>query len=273
MAEANIQPHNERAAAMWNLGGQDYDRISEGISDALSHAVRRLAPWQGESVLDVGTGTGWTSRLAARCGAVVTGVDIAPDLLAAARRRAAAEGLDVAYRIGDAEALPFMDGAFDAVISTFGVIFAGRPEAAAAELARVCRRDGRIVLTVWTADGTTAELFRMVRSHMPAPAQGAAAPPPSPFEWGRGERLATLLSDRFFLEMEAGTANLRYTGLDEAWQIATSGYGPIRALATSLTPDRLTAFKRDFAAFHLPFRGPMGLTLPCDYLVVRGVRR
>jgi cyclopropane fatty-acyl-phospholipid synthase-like methyltransferase len=91
-ATTPIQPHNTRPAAVWSAGGAGYDEISHGISDALEHCVRRLAPQPGERVLDLATGTGWTSRLVARRGAVVDGVDIAEGLLASARARAAAEG-------------------------------------------------------------------------------------------------------------------------------------------------------------------------------------
>src|SRR5262245_56829462 len=126
-----IETHNERAAAVWNAGGKDYDSISRGIADAIEHAVLRLNPQPGERILDLATGTGWTSRLIARRGAIVTGVDIADTLLEAARTKAQVEMLPIDYRRGDAESLPFEDEQFDAVISTFGIMFATRPEAAA----------------------------------------------------------------------------------------------------------------------------------------------
>ena len=131
-----IQPHNERPAAVWSSGGAGYDQISRGIADSIEHCVLRLNPQRGERILDLATGTGWTSRLVARRGAKVTGADIAGDLLGAARERAKAEGLDIDYQVGDAEKLPFADGQFDAVISTCGIMFATRPELAAAEIAQ-----------------------------------------------------------------------------------------------------------------------------------------
>ena len=145
--DATIQSHNQKPAAVWSSGGSAYDAISRGIADSIEHCVLRLGPRQGERILDLATGTGWTSRAVARRGAKVVGADIASDLVAAAKARAAAEGLDIEYRIGDAEKLPFADGEFDAVISTCGVMFASRPEAAASELGRVCRKGGRIALT------------------------------------------------------------------------------------------------------------------------------
>jgi ubiquinone/menaquinone biosynthesis C-methylase UbiE len=157
-----IQPHNARPATVWSAGGNQYDEISRGIADAIEHCVLRLNPQPGERILDLSTGTGWASRLAARRGAAVVGVDIAEQLLEAARARAEAERLPIAYELGDAENLPFADGEFDAVVSTFGVMFASRPEAAAAELARVCRRDGRIALTTWAK---RRECLSDVQSH------------------------------------------------------------------------------------------------------------
>jgi ubiquinone/menaquinone biosynthesis C-methylase UbiE len=135
--DGGVLPHNERPAVVWGSGGKDYEQISEGIADSIEHCVSRLHPMPGERILDLSTGTGWASRVVARRGAKVTGVDIAGELLATARVKAEAEALPIVYRLGDAESLPFEDGEFDAVVSTYGIMFASRPEAAARELARV----------------------------------------------------------------------------------------------------------------------------------------
>ena len=185
-----VLPHNTKAAATWNSGGQHYDRISHSIADSIEHCVHRLAPRRGERVLDVATGTGWTARRVAARDATVIGVDLGPDLIAAAQALAAEHRLAIDFRVGDAEKLPFDDQSFDAVISTCGVMFASNPEAVAAELARVCRKGGRIGLTTWPPDGTIAGLFKVMRPFMPPP---PPSPPPSPFEWGRPERVTALL--------------------------------------------------------------------------------
>ncbi len=114
--ETVIEPHNQKPAAVWNCGGARYDDISRGIADSIEHCVQRLNPQPGDRVLDLATGTGWTSRAVARRGAKVTGVDLGADLIMAAGERAKAEGLDIEYQVGDAEKLPFPDGAFAAVI-------------------------------------------------------------------------------------------------------------------------------------------------------------
>ena len=141
------QKHNQQAAKMWGHGGSAYDFISFGISDALAHATQRMWPEPGEKILDVATGTGWSARNLASLGARVTGIDIADDLLEAARALSAHIDPEISYQHADAEALPFDDASFDGVVSTFGVMFAPNQEQAASELARVCRPGGRLVLT------------------------------------------------------------------------------------------------------------------------------
>ncbi|MGD9902198.1 MAG: class I SAM-dependent methyltransferase [Vicinamibacterales bacterium] len=265
-----VQAHNQRPAAMWSSGGADYDQISRGIADSIEHAVLRLDPRPGERILDLCTGTGWTSRLVARRGATVTGADMAAGLLEAARANAAASGLAVDYRIGDAEQLPFADGAFDAVISTYGVMFVSRPEAAAAEMARVVRPGGRLALTTWTPDGHVFSMFKVMKTYMPPPPTPA---PPSPFAWGRPERIRELLGEAFDLRFEAGTSYYREPSPEAAWTTFSVGYGPTKALAAGLDDERREALRRDFIAFHAGFPTELGICVPRDYWVTVGTRR
>jgi ubiquinone/menaquinone biosynthesis C-methylase UbiE len=272
-ATATIQEHNQRPAAVWSAGGAHYDEISRGIADAIDHCVLRLNPRPGERILDLSTGTGWTSRVVARRGATVTGVDIAADLLESARVRAVAEGLPIDYELGDAESLPFEDGAFDAVVSTFGVMFASRPEAAAAELARVCRKGARIALTSWLADGNLFRMFEVMKRYMapqPTPATGSA--PRSPFEWGRTERIGELLGRDFALRFERATSLYREPSGEAAWATFSTGYGPTRMLAASLDPRRRQEFRADFIAFHDNFPAEHGICVPREYWLTMGVR-
>jgi len=264
-----IQPHNQRPATVWSSGGRDYDEISRGIADSIEHCVMRLNPQPGERILDLSTGTGWTSRLVARRGASVVGADIAEDLLEAARAAAEAERLSIEYRVGDAESLPFATGEFDGVISTVGVMFASRQEAAAAELARVCRKGGRIALTTWTSDGNVLKMFEVMKRYMPAPPTPA---PRSPFEWGRTERIEELLGSAFDLTFEKGMSYYREPSAEAAWDTFSTGYGPTRALAASLDPERRAALRDDFIAFHAGFPTALGVVVPREYWVTIGLR-
>lgn len=269
--DSSIQPHNQRPAAVWSSGGLAYDEISRQISSALEHCVRRANPRPGEQFLDVATGTGWTSRLLAARGAQVVGVDIAADLIDAAKTLRQTQGLDITYQVADAEKLPFKDGQFDAVVSTFGVMFVARPEVAAAEIARVCRKGGRVALTTWLPDSNVFEMFRVMRAYMPAPPTPA---PPSPFEWGRRERIEELFGAHFDLAFERGETIYYDSSGDAVWNAFTSGYGPTKALASSLEAGKREQFKREFIEFHDErFKAPLGISMPRQYLLTVGVRR
>ena len=267
---STIQPHNLRAAGVWSRGGKAYEEISRGIADAIEHSVMRLDPQLHERVLDLSTGTGWTSRVVARRGATVIGVDIADGLLDAARLRAATERLAIDYEVADAERLPFGTGTFDAVISTFGVMFAGNPQAAASELARVVRPAGRIALANWTPDGNVFGMFKVMKAYMPAPPFPA---PPSPFAWGRPERVRELLGDAFDLRFEKGTSFYREPSPETAWHTFSTGYGPTRTLYENLDEQQRAALKRDFIAFHADFANELGICVPREYYVTIGTRK
>ena len=265
-----IQPHNQKPSAVWSSGGAGYDQISRGIADSIEHCVLRLDPQPGERILDLATGTGWTSRLVARRGAKVIGADIAADLLAAARERAKSEGLDIDYQTGDAEKLPFADGQFDGVISTCGVMFASRPDLAAAEIQRVTRKGGRVTLTTWLPDSNLFKMFLVMKPYMPPP---ASPPPPSPFEWGKTERIRELLGDDFDLKFEKGVSYYREPSGEAAWDTFSTSYGPTRSLTASLDDVRRAELKRDFIAFHEGFRNDLGICVPREYVLSVGMRR
>ncbi|MGQ0569055.1 MAG: class I SAM-dependent methyltransferase [Armatimonadota bacterium] len=270
MNTAPVQPHNLKAAATWDSGGQEYDRISKTIADSIEHCVLRLDPQPGERVLDVATGTGWAARCVAARGATVTGIDIGSDLIEAAKTAATAAGLTIDFRVGDAEKLPFADESFDAVISTCGVMFVRDPEAAAGVLARVCRKDGRIGLTTWPPDGTVAGFFKVMGRYMPKSPPPA---PPSPFEWGRRDRVRELLDSAFDLRFETGTTVLRAPSGEAVWELFVTGYGPTKMLAASLDPERRESLERDFVAYHEGFRTDLGIGMPREYLLTIGVRK
>jgi SAM-dependent methyltransferase len=267
-----VRPHNERARSVWNAPGGRYDEISRSIADALEHAVERLQPAAGERVLDLATGTGWASRIAAQRfpGTSVTGVDIADQMLEHARASAAKHDLAIEYRHGDAEGLAFGDGELDAVVSTFGVMFVSRPEAAASELARVVKRGGRVVLATWKDDSNVANMFGVMKRFMPAPPQPA---PPSPFAWGKVERLRELFGASFDLAFEEGTNTFRYESGAQAWDLWVNHYGPVKALAASLDDARREEFKHAMIAWHETFTSSLGYEQPRTYVITRAIRK
>ncbi|RBI84984.1 methyltransferase type 11 [Rhodosalinus halophilus] len=266
-----IRSHNATPSATWSSGGGAYDEVSRGILDAIEHCIERLDPPRGGHVLDVATGTGWAARRMAARGCTVTGVDFAPDMLGAAEEMAAARNLDIAFDLGDAEALPYPDAAFDAVFSSFGIMFVQRPEDAAAELARVCKPGGRIALATWTPEGNVFEMFRIMKAYMPQ--QPAGTPPPSPFDWGREARLTELLGDHFDLAFERGTSFYREPDGQSAWRTFVEGYGPLRTLAGKLDAADARSLEREFVAFHDGFATDLGVCVPREYLVAAGTRR
>jgi len=264
-----IQPHNAKAAAMWSSGGRAYDEVSRFIAEGIEHCTVRLAPKPGERVLDVATGTGWTSRRVAEYGAKVTGIDIAEGMLAAAREIAGERNLDIDYRLADAENLPFADGEFDAVISTCGVMFAGNREAAASELARVCRKGGRLALMTWPPESNAVAIRKVLAPYMPSP----PSPPPSPFDWGRPEWLGETLGAAFEFGFETGTMYHRVPDGEAGYEVMAAGFGPVKALVDSLDDEKRAAAKADFVAFFERFREGIGVALPLDYLIAVGTRR
>jgi SAM-dependent methyltransferase len=253
---------------MWGCGGKSYDEVSFAISVALAHAAQRLNARAGERILDVATGTGWSARNAARGGASVTGVDISDELLAAARELASHVRPPIEFRLGDAERLPFENGAFDGVISTFGVMFAVDQAQAAAELARVCRSGGRLVLATWPPDSAVAEFFGVIGRH-----SGAPPPAASPLAWGDPAHVEKLLGKSFDLKFEKGTNNAYHANPDAIWDWYTRGFGPLRQLGQTLPADRVEALKRDVDAYHQHYAVPAGLHVRRDYLIVLGQRR
>jgi SAM-dependent methyltransferase len=264
-----IEEHNVRSAAGWNAGGAAYDELSRWIADAIEHGISRLAPQPDENILDVATGTGWTARRLAQCGARVSGIDFAADLIAAAERLAGAQRLSIDWRVADAERLPFADAAFDAVVSTFGVMFVNRPAHAARELARVCRSGGRLMLLAWVPDGLLLEMFAAMKPYTAVSPQ----PAPSPFEWGRPEFVRELLGREFDLRFEEGTNQLHLTDGEAAWRMLAAGYGPTASLAAGLDTLRRDALRRDVIALFERHHTPLGITVARRYQVALGVRR
>jgi len=181
----------KRHRAMWASG--DYPLMVETFLLPIGpRLVQACGIGAGQRVLDVAAGTGNASIPAARTGATVTASDLTPELLAAGRATAEAEGLELEWAEADAENLPFADDSFDIVISSIGVMFAPHHQDAADELVRVCRPGGTIGLLSWTPEGMLGNLFATIKPFAPPPPPGASPPP----LWGSEAHVHELLGDR-----------------------------------------------------------------------------
>ncbi|MFZ0736611.1 MAG: class I SAM-dependent methyltransferase [Candidatus Acidiferrales bacterium] len=187
---AEISPEfvelKRRLKSAWMAG--DFGKIARQAEHEGEEFVAHLSLKPGMRVLDVACGTGNQSLPAARAGAIVTGIDIAPNLLEQARERAKKENLAITFVEGDAEDLPYGPGEFDVVFSMFGAMFAPRPECVAAEFVRVCRPDGLIAMANWTPDGFVGQMFKITGRRVPPPS-GV----PAPVLWG----VEAMVKERF----------------------------------------------------------------------------
>jgi len=218
--------------ATWAAG--DYPAVAEMIDEVPPRdLLERVDIQPGEEVLDVATGTGNAALRAAAAGAHVVGLDLTPELFERARSRQAEFGVEVEWIEGDAEALPFGDDRFDAVLSIFGIQFAPRHDVTARELARVVRPGGRIGLVNWTPDGLIGELFRIKGRYMPAP-PAYASPPPL---WGSEQHVRALFAGTGVeFDFHRGHNPWRYDSPEQFVEFFETNYGP-----TLKARERLTA--------------------------------
>lgn len=208
------------------------------VSETLCEAVDLRA---GHRVLDVATGSGNTAIAAARRGCDVVGIDYVPSLLERGRQRAAAERLAVTFVEADAEELPFPDGSFDAVLSTFGVMFAPNQERAAAELLRVCRPGGKIGMSNFPPDSLAGGFFRAAAKYS-LPPRGVRAP----VLWGTEDRLRELFGDEIAsLEINRRSVMLRYRSPRHWLDFFRRYFGPIGTVWETLSPERQERFGRE----------------------------
>jgi ubiquinone/menaquinone biosynthesis C-methylase UbiE len=218
----------------------------------------------GERVLDVAAGNGNATLAAARRFAEVTSTDYVPALLDKSAVRAKAEGLNVTYRVADVEQLPFPDGSFDAVLSTYGVMFAPNHARSASEMMRVVRPGGRIGLASWTPEGFIGKLFKVVGSFVPPPA-GVK----SPALWGTDGHLQELFGkDASSIRSERRNFNFRYLSPEHFIQIFRDFYGPTHKAFAALDEAKQKALAAEITALleKLNVAGKSSLVVPSEYL-------
>lgn len=221
MSDEAATQAKQRQRTMWAAGHwDDLANLVAGVGDKL---LDRVGIEPGMEVLDVGTGSGGNVAIpAARRGARVVGGDLTPELFAFARRRAAAAGVEVEWVEADAEALPFEDGRFDRVLSTFGHMFAPRHAMAAAELVRVCRPDGVVAFTTWPATSMPGRMFGLMDGYLPPRAPGLEGP----VTWGDEDHVRALLEPLGRrVQVSYDTAPAEFDGVDAALAFYEENFG------------------------------------------------
>lgn len=265
-----MQTLKDRLKATWMSG--DYGHFATYLVPGALEFLSRIPLEPGMRLLDVACGAGQISIPAARAGAKVTGIDIATNLIEQARARAQAEYLDARFDEGDAEMLPYEDASFDIVVSLIGAMFAPRPELVAAEMKRVCRPGGRIIMGNWTPAGFVGQMFKTQGRHVPPPAIM-----PAPVKWGDEEVVRERFSDRIaHLKLTRRMYPFRYPfPPSEVVEFFRTYYGPTHKAFAALDAEKQSALRGDLVhlwAEHSP--GTNGTTaLEAEYLEVVAIRQ
>jgi len=248
--------------AAWAAG--DYAVIGTTLQIVGETLCEALDLRAGERVLDVAAGNGNATLAAARRWCDVVSTDYVPALLERARARAGAEGLAVQFEQADAEHLQYEDGAFDVVLSTFGVMFTPNQEQAAAEAARVCKRGGRIGLANWTPTSLVGEMFKLIGRYIP-PAPGVK----SPALWGTEERLRELFGGRIAaLHAPRRHFVFRYRSPRHWLDTFRTYYGPMHKAFAALDAGRQEALAEDLLGLAQRFNSATdgSMVAPSEYL-------
>lgn len=231
-----------RQQSAWSSG--DYAVVGVTLQIVGENLCEALDLRSGQKVLDVAAGNGNVSLAAARRWCEVTSTDYVPSLLDRGKARAAAENLKLVFKDADAEALPFADASFDAVVSTFGVMFTPDQDTAASELMRVCRRGGKIGLANWTPQGFIGQLFKTLGKYLPPPASAK-----SPALWGTKERLTELFgAGAASIHAEARDFMFRYRSPAHFIDVFKTYYGPLLKAVTALDEDKRASLLADIEA-------------------------
>jgi ubiquinone/menaquinone biosynthesis C-methylase UbiE len=226
----------------WEAG--DFSEVAKHIGTAAEEFVERLNIQPGMKVLDVACGSGNLAIPAARKGADVTGLDLAENLVEAAQKRAKAEGLEIKFEQGDAEALPYEDNTFDVVMTMFGAMFAPRPDVTASELIRVCKPGGRIAMANWTPEGHAGQMFKLSGKYLPPPNM------PPPVQWGVPEIVAERFGDKVTdLKTTSRIADMTFEyGPAEVVEHFRRYFGPTVMAFKAIPEENHEAFRSDTEA-------------------------
>ena len=224
-ATQQVQPDFEalkaRQHGAWSSG--DYAVVGTTLQIVGEELCEALDIRSGQKVLDVAAGNGNATLAAARRWCEVVSTDYVPGLLARGKLRAEADGMKIEFKEEDAEALSFADASFDVVVSTFGVMFTPNQDRAAAELARVCRRGGKIGLANWTPEGFIGQVFKTLGKYLPPP-PGAK----SPALWGTEASIKEMFgASASTIHAERRYFVFRYRSPEHFMEVFKNYYGPM----------------------------------------------
>jgi SAM-dependent methyltransferase len=230
VAPLDYRQITSRQRKAWSAG--DFNRIARQLMPISEALVEAVDPRPGERVLDVACGSGNAALVAARRYCEVSGLDFAANLVERARERAAADGVEADFLVGDAQDMPFADASFDVVMSVMGVMFAPDQEKAASELLRVCRPGGRIGIAAWPPDGSIADFFQIHGKYGPARPDGLRPP----FRWGTREGLEELLGARVrSIDLQTATLKMYYRSPEHYVEVLRRYFGPTIATLADLS--------------------------------------
>ena len=224
--------------AAWASG--DYAAIGVTLQIVGEQLAESLDLKPGSNVLDVAAGNGNATLAFARRWHNVISTDYVDDLLVKGRARAEAEGFSIRFQIADAEALPFVEGEFDAAVSTFGVMFAPNQEQAANELIRVCRSGGKVGMANWTPEGFIGQLFRTLGGYV-APAPGVQ----SPARWGDKGWLETAFAENGSVSTVRRNFVFRYRSPEHFVELFRNLYGPVHKAFLALDENAQSSLEAD----------------------------
>jgi len=267
----NLEAVKAKQKATWESG--DFGQIARTIENAAGEFMARQTLRPGLRVLDVACGTGNLAVIAARHRCIVSGIDIAANLIDQARVRAAGEGLPIEFAEADAEVLPFADDHFDLVVSMFGVMFAPRADLVAAELLRVTRPGGKVALANWTPEGFLGKMFNVFKAHLPAGPAGV----PSPMSWGHEPTVRLRLQDFAEVRVARRIALMRYPFPPaETVEFFRRYYGPTQRAFASLDAAAQARLRQDLVDLQTAYNTaeiPYATEVAAEYLEVIAVRR
>jgi ubiquinone/menaquinone biosynthesis C-methylase UbiE len=257
-----------RQHGAWSSG--DYAIVGTTLQIVGEQLCETLDIRAGQSVLDVAAGNGNATLAAARRWCQVISTDYVPSLLERGRARASADGLSVEFKEADAEALPFGDAAFDAVVSTFGVMFTPNQDRAASELLRVCKSGGKIGLANWTPEGFIGQVFKTLGKYLPP--TGAK----SPALWGTKARLDEMFASQAGdIQITRRDFAFRYRSAEHFVDIFKTYYGPVLKAFAALDGTNQNNLKRDLLALIATMNrsGDATMVVPSEYLEVVVIKR